>query len=287
MRKKITLITNCMMTSLVDALSFLFPNYNIVGNTHIDLEKCSQGLIDNLATSDTALVLRTLSPKVEKIIKNNKLSVTLKKIPFLYFQGFHPDLFFATYGPNNLPTTPTYNSAIVCWAYINGLSEDQAAALFNRKNFKELGYLTLWDSEVARLKRDFDNCALDFYKWYLPVKRKGIFMYTINHPKRFALIEYAKTIASHISEDASIAKQDVFIPDTLWQTVWPVYPEIGTALGVEGSYTFCLYTKKRSIFYTCAEYIHYCYSSYNGLGITPEDLHIKINLDLYSKVLGN
>jgi hypothetical protein len=287
-KRSILVISNCQSDQVRHGLNFVFPEYDIAFKAAPNFKGGTDEIVNMLSKADTALVLSNFFSEVEKTVKENGINIELFRIPSLWFNAFHPDLKYVVNVCNGQYTEPNYNSAIVAWAYNNNVPEKKVESFFNAQIFSDLGYFSRWNQAVDNLKDEFESCGLDFYQWYLPVKRHGIFMYSINHPRQCALKEYVRVISSLIAKRSLDFNHDIYIPDSLWHTVWPVYPDIGKALGLPGNYIFTFQTpKKRLIFHTVSDYIHFSYNIYDSIGVDRHQLMLyKTDITLYDKVLG-
>jgi hypothetical protein len=149
------------------------------------------------------------------------------------------------------------------WAYSNGLSQDETENLFREEVFQALGYFDEWDKSAKTLKKSFDTCGFDYGRWIRSVQRTGVFMYGINHPMQIGLSQLAVQIAEKIFPNSHVAIEDLhtFTTDYLSHIVWPVYPEIGDHLGVEGSYHWRVARKHASL----TEFIKLCFSAWDKI----------------------
>ena len=173
------------------------------------------------------------------------------------------------------------------WAYNNQRSAEQAAALFCKPVFQELGYLDLWAGSVARMKADFEATDLAdlFDLFILRIKRRGNFMYAVNHPRAWVLAHLGKLIALKIGMPRSVIDLDLEISDGLTDVVWPVYPEVAAALAVDGgSYRWRMdnwQLHDGPLAYTTAVFAQYAQA-----GILPGELVVDYpRQDLFDAVL--
>jgi hypothetical protein len=280
----ILVVGNCHIAGISAALQWLFPADNvqvIPFNPHIfkgDASSLTQRILDADIVMGGDFVLSFL----------NRNKATPKKfitIPSLYFSAFHPDIVTAKVQTSGTRIPVRYNSAIGLWAYSKGLSPATAASLFCAKNFKALGYLDCWDSSVARMKSSFETADLDFDRFFCAVKRDGIFMYTMNHPKVGLLIWMAKLLAIQLGHDDSVWRKEILISDALGRVeIWPVYPEIARELAVPGSYTW--FADRGQVIEGLEQYLDFVFSKYAKSGLDPADISMMgVNQDLYDAVL--
>ena len=164
------------------------------------------------------------------------------RIPNLYFNGFHPDIVHVT-APDGTPlgsAAGEYASAILVYGWKLGLDHEQIRAFFSADAYERLGYTSVWDRAVEYTRARFDASDVDFAGWYLPLVRRGTFMLTDNHPAIVALVQLARQLGALLGADPELIAfpWEQVIPDGLLatSTVWPVYPELASRLGVAGGY---------------------------------------------------
>ncbi|WP_430232141.1 hypothetical protein [Nitrosomonas communis] len=93
-------------------------------------------------------------------------------------------------------------------------------------------------------------------------------MHTINHPVAEAIVGLGKMIAKRLRPDLSI-ERNIVISDGLTSLIWPVYPEVGMELGLEGGYRFRIGgTEIEGV----RSYLEFIYKKYVEQGINPGDL---------------
>jgi len=110
----------------------------------------------------------------------------------------------------------------------------------------------------------------EFSRFFQSIKRKEVFMYSVNHPKLTAVIEYAKCIALKYDQDLDFSKRDVVILDGLISNIWPVYPEVAAELGVRGNYFWRFGDSVE--FEGPRALVDFAYERYRAQGIEPHDL---------------
>lgn len=219
-----------------------------------------------------------LHESVREIILVNNALVKFDRpeniyIPTIAFAAFHPDI---QYGFANGAVVKSgldsdWNSRIMLWAYSNGLSQGETENLFREEVFQALGYFDEWDKSSETLKKSFDTCGFDYGRWIRSVQRTGVFMYGINHPMQIGLSQLAVQIAEKIFPNSHVAIEDLhtFTTDYLSHIVWPVYPEIGDHLGVEGSYHWRVARKHASL----TEFIELCFDAWDKIGLRKQKVN--------------
>ncbi len=184
-------------------------------------------------------------------------------VPSISFAAFHPDIQYAFVNGAVVKSglESDWNSRLMLWAYLNRLSMTNTEKLFREEVFQALGYFDEWDRSSITLRKSFEECGFDYGRWIRSVQRTGLFMYGINHPMQIGLSQLAIQIAEKVFPHSYIAIEDLhtYTTDYLSHIIWPVYPEIGDHLGVEGSYHWRVARKHASL----TEFIELCFSAWD------------------------
>jgi hypothetical protein len=281
MNRYIVVSSNCQTAGIAASLKEVLPGDHIVPVPAGALDAATEArLREHLRNADVWITTKDFGLAGREGVGHP----AVLKIPEIFFRAFHPDICVATIAPANQLTEPHYNSAIAAWAYKNRLTPTDASQFYSRHVFTALGYLNRWQGDVAVLRERFAGCDLDFNEFYLSIKRAGVFMHSLNHPKIAVLSWLAKKLAVKLGESASILYQDIPVPDGLNRFIWPVYPEIGDELSVPSSYNWHINGKWIS---GLQNYLDYAYQWYADQDIAPENLQPHINEALYNRVLGS
>lgn len=272
MSRNILVVGNCQIGGIAAALQRLFPS-DLVSAVPVNpsaLKGGGGGLTKRIASADIVLggdFAHTFL-KRQNIVPRHFLT-----IPRLYFSAFHPDIVGARIKSSGAGYPARYNSAICLWAFTNNIEPADASRLFNKHTFARLGYFNRWESSVAHMKTAFESTGFDFNRFFLAVKRDGIFMHTVNHPKVSLLIWMAKMLAVRIGHDKTVWNKEVFINDALGRVaIWPVYPEVAHELAMPGSYTW--FVDKGKVIEGLRNYIEFAYDKYSRSGIDRADIEI-------------
>ena len=288
--RNILIMHNCQTGDLGLALKEIFPDDKIMhhplpvgfeepSNDFVSLLNQALQVVDVLITSNRGMDLI----KKNNLILNARVQTVL--VPPIEFHAFHPDLCYIINKATGKLVSHHYNSAIAVWAYMRKYEVSDAVKLFNKSNYKALGYLSAWKPSFEHLKAQFMACDLDFDRFYLHVKRFGVFMYSTNHPKTLCIVRLAKIIATKMGCDDSIYNKEINIPDSLSHTIWPVYPEIADHLSLV---EYANYWKfDRQIYINGVEkYVEHTFTNYRNQGINPEDMeYLSRDIDFYDSVL--
>lgn len=236
-RKSWLMIFNCQGYGLSNCLELLCPEIKVQFYT-ADAYRQQSGTINaNLDHYDRIVITPDLEKSTGIDLQNRD---NVLRIPPLLFYGFHPDLCWLFHNGNFLKgPTGGYHSAITYASFQAGLDERQTLELFNDNTYERLGYYNEWDRERGRLLELYRGLGLDLSRHFIEWSRKGLFMYTSNHPTIICLRDLAKSILSQTG--SRILDTDLLPPDNLANgQTFPVYPEIGSRLGVRGNYLFKL-----------------------------------------------
>ncbi len=184
-------------------------------------------------------------------------------MPHVWFQGYHPDIcYLDTSGPVTRGPIGPYHSVIAFSAYSLGLSAEQALSLFRGDVYSALGYFDAWGPAREGTLRDFDEHGYDLRPLLPAWVRQGPFMHSVNHPKIRVLMDLARMLLRKAGR--SVHESDIVPQDNLVQgPVFAIYPEVGSRLGVAGSYVF-----KRGGTYrtkTLEQFVRECFELYRSL----------------------
>ncbi|MGA8169350.1 MAG: WcbI family polysaccharide biosynthesis putative acetyltransferase [Methylocystis sp.] len=273
---RIAVIGNCQSYGVAYAMKLLDPtarvdHYSAVAKSraNIDMLVKTLGAYDQVFSQD-------FPPNIVRGGDSGELSRRLSTVtlfPTISFAAFQPDLVYlldAARGHKALvgPLRP-YHSALAVFAFRIGLSLEQANALFNRNVFEAVGYFGVWNAAAEEFLSNARGYGLDLSPDLMNWSRRGVFMYSIVHPKPYVLAD----IARHLFAKRGLAIRndnfdDYAIDDLSRAEIFPVYPEIAELFGVRGGYLF-----KRGNFHisdgvgeflTLPQYLSGCYKVYKG-----------------------
>lgn len=271
--RRILITAFCQTPGLASAMKLLFPGVEVFTRAALERKSATTedvahllGQIDVWINIEAGADFFTGAP-----FAGSHPNLTYLSIPLIEFAAFHPDVCGAKGRGGNID----YTSAIAVWAYKNGMSPDQAAGLFNRGTFANLGYLSEWERSVARLRKAFtaSHLAADFERFYLRIKRLGLFMYSATHPRAAALAELAKLIALKLGQDIMVRDADLPVLDALSHFIWPVYPDIAENLSLPSSGYVWQWgdgTRVRGL----VPFLTHSFAQYRAKEIGPADIEI-------------
>jgi hypothetical protein len=271
------ILGNCQVGGIADCLELLSNGSSVAGILVSNDPNVLLGELSEHCRFQENTVL--MHESVREIVRaNGSLEQfalpSIIYIPSISFAAFHPDIQYAFVKGAVVKSglESDWNSRIMLWAYLNRLSQKETEYLFREDAFLALGYFDEWDRSSDALRKSFDACGFDYGRWIRSVQRTGVFMYGINHPMQIGLSQLAVQIAEKIFPNSHVGIEDLhtFTTDYLSHIVWPVYPEIGDHLGVEGSYHWRVARKHASL----TEFIELCFSAWDKMKLRKQ----KVNL---------
>lgn len=270
------ILGNCQVGGISDCLELLSNGSSVEGILVSNDAKVLFGELSEHFSNGKNQVL--MHESVRQIISINKNLDQFGHheniyIPSISFAAFHPDIQYAFVNGAVVKSglDSDWNSRLMLWAYLNRLSMKNTEKLFREEVFQALGYLDEWDRSSITLRKSFEECGFDYGRWIRSVQRTGIFMYGINHPMQIGLSQLAVQIAEKVFPHSHIAIEDLhtYTTDYLSHIIWPVYPEIGDHIGVEGSYHWRVARKHASL----TEFIELCFSSWDKVKLRKQKVN--------------
>lgn len=185
------------------------------------------------------------------------------ELPIITFRGYHPDLIYLhNCGRPLSGPISHYHSAIAFACYLQGIGAADATTYFNGQFYERCGYFDIWSGERDRLLAEFSAAGLNIRPYFRDWGRRNAFMYSYNHPRIQPLYDMASALLE--SQGLPPRRSDLIPHDNLANSaIFPVYPEIGEAVGVHGQYEFRSAGTYRSV--GLQEYVDQCFSLYATL----------------------
>jgi hypothetical protein len=183
--------------------------------------------------------------------------------PRIHFEAFHPDIAYVYHG-TELVCTPMhhYNSKLVLLGYLRGLDIADTINLFADPIYERAGFLSLWDLSRRALLAEGETAGFPLKELFADWSRKGCFMHSINHPRLLVLAGIARDLLLRLNLPVRSARPEDYLPDNLAQSsVWPVYPEIATRLGLQGDHAFKIPGGTQSI--SLREFVEASFATYS------------------------
>lgn len=248
---RIAVIGNCQAFGLAYAMKVMNPSAVVDHFSAIGRAKSTMDLlVKTLDTYDYIFTHDFLAGHVRGGGDSEELRSRLPKTtltPAITFAAFHPDLIYIQDKSQPLhgfvfgPLGP-YHSALALFAYRAGLSVDEARAMFNENVFQAVGYYDVWNEAARELlessKARFGvDLSEDLMKW----ARRGVFMYSLVHPKSFVLFDIARRMWEKVGLKPPSTDFGYYeIHDLARAEIFPVYPGIAKVFGAQGGYLFKL-----------------------------------------------
>mgnify|MGYP000235058743 CR=1 FL=1 len=270
-RKRLVITGNCQTQSLATALGLLLREVSIEALT-VRPNPDRQWLDETAAAingCDTWLSMNWIG---NESLQKRITGIENLRIPSLWFAAFQPDMIYALdqsgqrfRGLNN------YHSAIFLWAWKAGLTPEKAVSLFDDGLLNDLGYTRSWQDSVKAMETVFSKTHIEFLPFWRRLKRTGMFMHTVNHPKKEGIALLAKAIAVTLRDDVKLWDEpiDRVMDDRLDNNVWPIYPAIASELGLHGDYRFRIMGEIFPDLMTSAQAYWSCYQGVSGDAYSP------------------
>ena len=263
MSRKIRISGDCQTPATVEALRLLLPSDDIEILDVRDLRpEAKEPIFREIESID---VWATAHWHYVDEARSRNPGLLILKWPQLKFSAFHPDIVLASTPEKSVTAMGcVYNSAICLWGWLNGVPRDRIAKLFCAQTFNALGYFDQWNPCVTAMSKSFEECELDFHRFFQPVKRQGVFMHSSIHAKLSPIVHISRQLAEKLGVDSRSLDdplEDYMADPLIFDSVWPVYPEIGDNLSIPSSYRWKFREKHCS---GLLSYIETSYSDYEA-----------------------
>jgi hypothetical protein len=231
---KISVVGHCQSSGLASCMQAMLPDADIFNVWHNEWSP-------HLKESDLIFVLSDLVDLTDKAgcwegVDRSRI----KLIPSFAYFGFHPDLVYVYNGDGWLKSPlDDYNSVLVIYGWLNGLSVKQTVRLFCDAVYERVGYYNFVEPSDKHLIEIGERCHIDMVPLLREWREHGCFAHSINHPKLFVSSGIARAALTRHGLDIAVERPEDYLQDPLtYWGIWPVYPEIAARLGVEGSCGF-------------------------------------------------
>ncbi len=247
---RVALIGNCQANPLARILKFLGPRIQVTRYPVQDLAPrfpAREDLFQELDRYDLVYSLPFgpgLHPELDGLTLRDRLGERFRFYPMVEFNAFHPDcVYIRRRAPAEFVHSPIgdYHSAIALLGFTLGFPIERTLALYAGDVFERLGYFRFWKISEDVLLEQARAIGFPIEAIYRSWVRRSPFMHSLNHPRLFVMADVAATLMRHSGIDGLAHARTVenYFPDeTLFDPVWPIYPEIGEAMGIEGAYVF-------------------------------------------------
>jgi len=160
--------------------------------------------------------------------------------PRISFNAFHPDSVTIAGPPGPVPAPlGDYHSSLVLYAWHLGLGVSETERLFCEPVFERLNFFDRWEPAKYTLLEEGRAVAFPLEAMFSGWTSRGRFMHTTNHTALFVMADLARALLERAGVPAAFAGWADHVNDPMLdKAVWPIYPEIGSRLGLPGAYAF-------------------------------------------------
>lgn len=239
MRAPWLILSNCQANGLGNCLGLGCDGIDVETHDPASFAKHRGAIAGRLERYERVLVARQVARAVG--FDTGPLGDRLVEIPTIHFDGFHPDICDVSDGAGGPLRGPlgNYHSLLAVAGFLLGYDVDRTVGLFSARHFKPLGFMDQWDLAWAKVEARFARCGIPLGPSRSEWSRTGTFMHTVNHPRIHVLWDLARLVAARCG--VGFTDDGVLPHDNLaTAAVYPVYPDIASALGVQGSTRFKL-----------------------------------------------
>jgi GSCFA family/Polysaccharide biosynthesis enzyme WcbI len=243
--KKFLLLGNCQTR----ALARLIPSL-VAGAEAIEIHYTPQ-LLEKLSYRDehlsklieeSTLILSHPHDDLLELLRQNfpSASAKIRLFPRIFFAAFHPDAEYVadSHGIQLFGPMSAYHSSIAFFAWTHHLSKAETLRLFCEDTYSKLGYFDYWPLSVQVLVEEGARADISMEPLIEKWTRQGCWMYSMNHPKLFVLADIARIVLTRAGLDVLPGVEEYAYDELKNDYVWPLYPEIGKRLNLEGHYLF-------------------------------------------------
>jgi Polysaccharide biosynthesis enzyme WcbI len=245
------LIGICQIEGITKCLRGLHPEGEVEGHTLWTLEETFENedrLFAYMRTFDF-IIVQDFGEDTFGVLSADLIREIFPRtytLPGFLFSAFHPDI---VYVPNAAPKPDEhrtvqsaigdYHSALAVFGFLQNLSVEKTHSLYRGEVYESLGYMNMWAESEAFLLAPFRGYGWPVDRFYIQWVRRGVFMYTINHPKLFVLADIARMILARCNVAfVDDAVEERLIDPLMSGPIWPVYPAIAEQFGLTGSMSF-------------------------------------------------
>jgi len=250
---RISLLGNCQAKMLARILKFLAPAVEVIRFPFHELASrlpTREEVFRELARFDLVYSQPFgpgLHPAVDGLMLQERFRSCFYFYPVVEFNAFHPDcVYIVRRDPHEFAKSPIgdYHSAIAFLGHSLGFTAERTLSLFTAEVFERLGYFRFWKVSEEVLLQQGRAIGFPLEPIYRSWVRRCPFMHSVNHPRLFVLADIARTLLRQSGSEAVPSgpcrgNVENYFPDVgLFEAVWPIYPEIAEAMGLEGAYIF-------------------------------------------------
>lgn len=281
---KIAVVSNCQGEGIAACLNDINPDIRADYIIISDLWSGSRDLNKILTEYDVILAQSMIA---EHVTPQHQPKV--RYFPNITFPAFHPDITYLRGKEKNgdMGAIHThmahYNSSLIVYGYIRGMSVDEIVGLFNEDTFRKLGYLDRWDMSKRMLLEEGEKIGFTLNSYVDKWIKLGCFMYSFNHPTMSVAADIAINLALGLGINIQNKNSFRYLNDPLkTMPVWPIYPAIAKRYGLDGDYAFTRYSPHGTM--QLRQYVESCvghYDNYELSSIEP----LNFNIEDFDKAL--
>jgi GSCFA family/Polysaccharide biosynthesis enzyme WcbI len=243
--KKFLLLGNCQTRALARLIPALVADAEATG---IDY---TPQLLKKIAYRDEHLsklieestfILSHPHDDLLELLKQNfpSASAKIRLLPRIFFAAFHPDAEYVadSHGMHIFGPMGPYHSSIAYFAWTHSLTKVETSRLFCEDTYSKLGYFDYWPLSVQVLVEEGARTDISMEPLIEKWTKQGCWMYSMNHPKLFVLADIARIVLTRAGVEVIPGVEEYAYDELKNNYVWPLYPEIGRRLNLEGHYSF-------------------------------------------------
>lgn len=206
---------------------------------------------------------------ISSTVLQKQFGARFKKFTNVYFSGLHPDLsYFGSFGRRFVSPLGDYHSKVALMCYAKGIGPDECLLMYRTQTYEALDYFSLYERSAQELMtRDVSN-DIRFSDRFLEFGRSHLPLYTTNHPSSGCMLLLAKVLAEHLGANGNQFTHDIFPSPLARSPIWPIYPEIRAAHGLQYSTDMYFYpgieTARRPM--PIEQFVHESYEAYDAVG---------------------
>ena len=235
---KVLVIGGCTTRAQVSYLQLAFPGWDVRGAV---LDQATEWVAQKhekflgfVAELDLFFGFVDHRPALRDLVpaRAQKLCV-----PSFDWSGYHPDTVWL-HGITSPMEIGVIHSRLAVSAWLSGLSQAEARALFTDGHFAATGLYDVFADDRARMEDRFHKVGIDIAPLFDRWLDWGNFLHTPNHPRVEVFFDIADAaMRSHghlpLIDAAAMAAGRAVFPDYLAQgIVWPVYPAVAAHHGI-------------------------------------------------------
>ncbi len=236
---RLSVLGNCQAHVLAQCLRRLNPDLDVISVNWFELasDQRLERVGDSLGQADAVIVQPNAIPRFASLSAKALAERGLRTVgyPRVVFTGFHPDALHVSPGARLRSLIGDWHSTLMLAGYRLGLPAHRTAGLFNAYIYGVLGYFEEYANAERYLRSEGRRVGWELSAEFDEWRGQGCFVHTPNHPRIGVMMSLARGVCRSLGLEFDAAAT---APPDPFDLAWPVYPEIGKRLGVEGALTF-------------------------------------------------